>query len=165
VDDNAEFFTRATWRPSKKRRMQKRVKPYGGRKTAPAAFLEAAKLVGFTPGRTNRRICNATKKDGTPCGMLALSDMKVCGAHGGFRIWGRQGKLQKTGRTEAAKAARVAAAETSKSTPIAPLELTQLPIWKNASQWDRMRLARVYRTALWASLISQLIQRQHTIYL
>jgi hypothetical protein len=37
-----DFFTRETWRAGKKSRLRKRRKPYGGRKTAPAAFLEAA---------------------------------------------------------------------------------------------------------------------------
>ena len=38
------FFTRETWRAGKKSRLRKRRKPYGGRKTAPAAFLEPAVL-------------------------------------------------------------------------------------------------------------------------
>jgi hypothetical protein len=39
-----DFFTRETWRAGKKSRLRKRRKPYGGRKTAPAAFLEPAVL-------------------------------------------------------------------------------------------------------------------------
>ena len=40
----------------------------------------------FTKGRTNRRQCIATKRDGTPCGMLAMTrhGLSVCGAHGGY---------------------------------------------------------------------------------
>jgi hypothetical protein len=34
-----DFFTRETWRRGKKSRLRKRRKLYGGRKTAPAAFL------------------------------------------------------------------------------------------------------------------------------
>jgi hypothetical protein len=41
---DVDFFTRETWRRGKKSRLRKRRKPYGGRKTAPAAFLEAAKM-------------------------------------------------------------------------------------------------------------------------
>ena len=42
-----DFFTRETWRRGKKSRLRKRRNPYGGRKTAPAAFLEAAKKTQF----------------------------------------------------------------------------------------------------------------------
>jgi hypothetical protein len=40
----------------------------------------------FSKGRTNRRRCIATKRDGTPCGMLAMTryGLWVCGAHGGY---------------------------------------------------------------------------------
>jgi hypothetical protein len=39
----------------------------------------------FTKGRTNRVRCRATKRDGTPCGMLAMTryNLWVCSAHGG----------------------------------------------------------------------------------
>jgi hypothetical protein len=46
----SEFFTRETWRAGKKSRLRKRRKPYGGRKIAPAAFLEAAKKTQFRAG-------------------------------------------------------------------------------------------------------------------
>ena len=40
----------------------------------------------FNKGRTNRRRCIATKRDGAPCGMLAMTryGLSVCGAHGGY---------------------------------------------------------------------------------
>ena len=41
--DGGDFFTRETWRRGRRSRLRKRTKPYGGRKTAPPAFLEAAK--------------------------------------------------------------------------------------------------------------------------
>ena len=44
-----DFFTRETWRAGKKSRLRKRMNPYAGRKTAPAAFLEAAKQTQFRP--------------------------------------------------------------------------------------------------------------------
>ena len=44
-----DFFTRETWRAGKKSRLCKRQKLYGGRKTAPVAFLEAAKKTQFRP--------------------------------------------------------------------------------------------------------------------
>ena len=39
----------------------------------------------FKKGRTNRLRCTATKRDGTPCGMLAMTShrLMVCSAHGG----------------------------------------------------------------------------------
>jgi hypothetical protein len=54
----------------------------------------------FTKGRTNRMRCTATKRDGTPCGMLAMTrhHLFVCGAHGGYaavaRMRRRQAMLQ-----------------------------------------------------------------------
>jgi hypothetical protein len=155
---DCEFFTRATWRPSKYRKMQKRTKPWGGRKTAPPALLEAAKRTAFLPGRTNRRICSATKRNGGPCGNLALRGLTVCGAHGGFSIWARQGKLQPTGRTAAFKAARAAAVEGQSLT--APADLMRMPVYQQADQWVRMRLVKAWNTQSWRELISQLNQRQ-----
>ena len=61
----SDDFTRATWRASKKRRLRKRTKPWGGRKTAPPAFLEAAKLNQFKPGRPGHRVCSATQRNGS----------------------------------------------------------------------------------------------------
>ena len=90
--DNLECFTRATWRASKRRKMQKRIQPWGGRKTAPAAFLEAAKRTQIKPGRANRRICTATKRDGGHCGNIALKGLTVCGPHGRLQRMGVAGK-------------------------------------------------------------------------
>jgi hypothetical protein len=145
-----EFFTRATWRPGQKFRLRKRMKPYGGCKTAPPAFLEAAKVAGFKLGRPGYRICSATKRDGSPCGRLALRDFAVCEAHGGLRALARQGKLQPSGRTAAFKAARAAAVEDR--APAAPFELPQLPIYRQSNQWTRMRLIKAWATSGWQRL-------------
>ena len=147
-----EFFTRATWRAGKKSRLRKRTKPWGGCKTAPAAFLEAAKHAGFKPGRPGYRICSATKRDGSPCGRLALKGLKVCEAHGGFSVLARQGKLLSSGRTAAFKA--VAAAEGR--SPIVTLELMRLPIYRQANQWTRIRLAKAWGTPAWMALVRQI---------
>jgi hypothetical protein len=155
-----EFFTRATWRSSKTRTMQERTKPWGGCKVAPAAFLEAAKRTRIQPGRTNRKICSAIKRDGSRCGMLALSGLKVCGAHGGFAIWARQGKLRKTGRSEPFKAARAAMVEDRAEA--APIELTQMPIYQQADQRNRMRLIRGWGSESWQQLVKQ-VQKQRAI--
>ena len=151
---DGDFFTRATWRPGKNRRLRKRVKPWGGRKTAPAAFIETGKQFGFKPGRPGYPVCSATKRDRAPCGNLALKGLKVCGAHGGFSVLARQGKLQPTGRTAALKATRVAAVEGR--SPSAPLELTRLPVYRQANQWTRIRLVRAWGTPAWTVLVRQI---------
>ena len=52
----------------------------------------------FKPGWTNRRRCKATKRDGTPCGMLAMTryGLAVCGAHGGYAAAARMGLRRPT---------------------------------------------------------------------
>jgi hypothetical protein len=149
---DGEFFTRATWRRGKKFRMRKRVKPYAGCKVAPPAFLEAAKHAGFKPGRPGYRVCRATKRDGSPCGNLALKELPVCGVHGGFSILARRGQLQSTGRTAAFKAARAVEGRC----PPVPLELTRLQIYRQANDWTRIRLARAWGTGGWLTLVRQL---------
>jgi hypothetical protein len=99
-------FTRETWRTGKKSRLRKRTKPWGGQKTAPMAFLEAAKQTQFRAGRSGCRLCSSLKRDGSPCRRLALREFVVCEAHGGVLALARQGKLQSSGRTAAFKATR-----------------------------------------------------------
>ena len=101
---DAPRLTKTTWRASKHHRLVKRV--HNGVTVAPAAFLEAAKRTQFQKGRPGHRVCSATKRDGKPCGMLALKGMLVCGAHGGQLALARQGRLQKSGRAAAAIAAK-----------------------------------------------------------
>src|SRR4029077_14090633 len=146
-----EFFTRETWRPSKKGRMRKRTKMWGGRKTAPPALLEAAKRTQFQPGRENHRKCEAIKRNGSPCTMLAFKGMKVCGAHGGFLRWGRQGKLQPSGRSAVARAAMVEGRTRAPS-----LELTRLLVYRKANSWTRARMARAWQTEAWVPLMRQI---------
>lgn len=148
----SEFFTRETWRAGKRSPMRKRVKPYGGQKVAPKAFLEAAKRTYFQPGRANHRKCSATKRDGTACGMLAIKGMKVCGAHGGYRQWGRQGKLQPSGRSAVARAAAVEG-----KAPIAAHELTRMLVYRQANDWTRKRMARAWMTEAWLPLMRQIL--------
>ena len=154
MSETDERFTRATWRPGKRDRMRKRVKAYGGRKVAPAAFLEAGKRYRINKGRTNQRICSATKRDGTPCGMLALRDLKVCGAHGGFSIWAKQGKLQSSGRTAALKLEERSNPVRDRSRP-APIELMQLEVYRQADDRMRIRMIKAWGTDAWSILLKQ----------
>ena len=150
-DEPVEFFTSATWRPSKKRIMQKRLHHYGGRKTAPPAFLEAAKRVAIQKGQANRRICTATNRRGTRCGKIALTGTTVCKHHGGASVWARLGKLQKSGRLDAQRAERAAAKMAQTKPP--SLELIALPIYQQANQATRMRLITAWQTPAWNQLI------------
>jgi hypothetical protein len=54
----------------------------------------------FKKGRTNRKRCKAMKRDGTPCGMLAMTryGLEVCGAHGGYAAVARMMKRKPTRR-------------------------------------------------------------------
>jgi len=61
-----------------------------------AAWRAAMAKAAIKKGRTNRKRC-ATKRDGTPCGMLAMTryGQSVCGAHGGYAAVARM-KVRKT---------------------------------------------------------------------
>ena len=115
-----DFFTRETWRPGKKSRLRKRVKIYGGRKTAPAAFLAAAKLAGFKPGRPGCRLCCALKRDGTLCRRLAMRGFRGAKRMEAFGMLAMRGEVSAVGRSAAFKAERAAAVEGR--SPPAPLE-------------------------------------------
>jgi hypothetical protein len=154
TDENR--FSRESWRQGGRSRLRKRTKPWGGCKTASPAFLAAAKVAGFKPGRPGYRICSAIKRDRSPCGRLAMRELATCEAHGGLRALARQGKLQRTGRTVAFKA-RAAAVEGR--SPPAPLELTRLQVYRAANEWTRIRLVRAWMTPGWLPLVRQ-IQRQ-----
>src|SRR4029077_1474493 len=149
-----EFFTRETWRASKRRKMQKRTKPWGGRKTAPPAFLEAAKRTRFQKGLANHRICTAEKRAGGRCGNLALRGLSVCGCHGGFGICAKRGQLQPSGRSAAFRAAAIEGRASA-----APLALTQIRLYQLADQWSRMRLIRAWGQADWPQVVKRIQQR------
>ena len=136
---SAEFFTRETWRASKKGAMRKRTKPWGGRKTAPPALLEAAKRTWFGSGA--HRICSSKRRDGGPCKRPALTGLAVGGAHGGWSVWARQGRLQPSGRSAVFRAAQI---EGNVGPP--PFELTQMRVYREANDRTRMRLARAWGT-------------------
>ena len=151
----SDFFTRETWRPGKKRRMYKRTKLWGGQKVAPPAFLEAAKHTQFRPGRPGARICTATKRAGGPCGRLALKGLNVCGAHGGYSALAKQDKLHHSERSAAARAFAVEG-----RCPPVPQELINLTLYRQASQWARIRLARAWGTPMWSVTIRQLKEQE-----
>jgi hypothetical protein len=153
-----QFFTKADWRPGRRRRRIKRVKLWGGAKTANPAFMEASKATRFKPRREGARICTATKRDGTPCRMLALKGIAVCGAHGGFSAWARRGILQKTGKKQAIHARRAAAIEGQSES--APAALARMPIYREADQRVRMKLIAAYNTTAWTSLLTRLMKKE-----
>jgi hypothetical protein len=70
-------FTREDWRPSRKRASKPRLKPGGGQKKAPAAFLAAAAKSGFQSGKTPR--C-------PHCRRFALKGVGFCRWHAGTRL-------------------------------------------------------------------------------
>jgi hypothetical protein len=131
--NNDQFFTRADWRPGKRHTRQLRTKPWGGR-----------------PGY---RICTAVKRNGEPCGMLALADTTVCGAHGGFGIWARRGKLKKSGKKAALRAAAIEG-----QSPSAPPALARLAIYRQADQRMRMKLVAAYQTPSWAQVVKSVTE-------
>ena len=155
TDENR--FTRETWRQGGRSRLRKRTKPWGGSKTASPQFLAAAKLAAIKPGRTNRRLCGVIKRNGDRCRRLAMKNCKGCEAHGGIRMLAKQGRLQRSGRTVAFKAARAAAVEGR--SPQVSLELTRLSIYRKSNAWTRIRLARAWMTPGWLPLVRQ-IERQ-----
>jgi hypothetical protein len=134
--------------------LRKRVNGYGGCKTAPPAFLEAAKLAAIKPGRTNRRLCGSIKRDGNPCRRLAMRDCKGCEAHGGIRMLVARGEYQPSGRTAAFKAARAAAVEGRSTAP--SLELLRSSIYQAANDWTRARLIKAWGTQAWLPLVRQI---------
>jgi hypothetical protein len=147
----SEFFTRETWRAGKKSRLRKRRKPYGGRKTAPVAFLEAAKQTQFRPGRPGCRLCCALRRDGRPCGRLALKELPVCESHGGLSILARRGEFQPSGRSSAFRAATVEG-----RSPPAPFDLMRLSLYQQANERTRMRLVKAWQTPAWHVLVRQI---------
>jgi hypothetical protein len=152
TDENR--FTRETWRQGGRSRLRKRTKPWGGCKKAPAAFLAAAKLAAIQPGRANRRLCGATKRNGDACRRLAMRGSAGCECHGGIRALAARGEYQPSGRTAAFKAARAAAVEGR--SPVVPFELMKLLVYRQANQWTRARLARAWMTKAWLPLVRQI---------
>jgi hypothetical protein len=65
----------------------------------PASRVAMARAA-FKKGQTNRKRCKAMKRDGTPCGMLAMTQygLEVCGAHGGCAAVARMMKRKPTRR-------------------------------------------------------------------
>ena len=153
---DGNFFNRATWRQGGRSRLRKRTKPWGGCKTAPVEFLEAAKIAGFKPGRPGYRVCGALKRgDGAPCGRLAMRGFKTCEAHGAILGLVQRGEFQPSGRTALFKAERAAAVEDR--TPGAPFELMKLEVYKQAGQRTRMRMIRAWGSSEgWMALMRQI---------
>ena len=56
------------------------------------AWRAAMRNAAFKKGWTNRKRCKAMKRDGTPCGRLAMTTcgLAVCGVHGGYGVVARR---------------------------------------------------------------------------
>jgi hypothetical protein len=78
-------FTKADWRPSKKRATYVRKRAWGGQKQAPPAFLAAAKSAGLNTNRAMRcsRIAVST---GRRCRRVAMKGTTLCLSHGGAGV-------------------------------------------------------------------------------
>jgi len=78
-------FTKADWRPSKKRVTYVRERAWGGQKQAPLAFLAAAKFAGLNTNCSLRcsRIAIST---GRPCCRVAMKGTTLCLSHGGAGV-------------------------------------------------------------------------------
>jgi hypothetical protein len=86
--------------------------------------------------------------------MLAFGGLTVCGAHGGFSIWARQGKLKRSGKKAAFKAQR--AAMTEDRVEVAPTALVRLQVYQEADERTRMRLARAFGNVTWAKIVKEI---------
>jgi hypothetical protein len=75
-------FSKAGWRPGKRRRTQPRQRCYGGQKEAPLWLLAAGRLVGLHTDRAARctRIAAST---GKRCRHVAMKGSNLCLSHGG----------------------------------------------------------------------------------
>ena len=93
--------------------------------------------------------------------------MKVCESHGGVEILARQGRLQKSGRAAAAIAAKEAKvaemmrAKMPEGRPVdvPPPELTAMPLYRRASERQRIRLALAYGTDAWLGAVRAMQER------
>jgi hypothetical protein len=86
--------------------------------------------------------------------MLAVKDLRVCPAHGGYRSWAWKGVLVKSGKGELfAVMRRAVKADRSRA---APPELTALSVYQEASQRMRQRLILAFGTEAWGPTLVHL---------
>ena len=141
-------LTKQTWRKGKKRKMHKRQRAWGGQSVAPEGLKAARSETQFGGPRAPRK-CGAMKKDGTPCGMIALKGFRVCGAHGAWRGKARQGVHQPSGRTAAYLASM------PEEGASVPLELAQMAVYRKASQASRAKLAAAWQTPAFRKMVER----------
>jgi hypothetical protein len=130
-------FTRADWRPSKRRKHTPRVAPYAGQKKAPAAFLAAAVATQFGKGR--QPLCRYCRK-------IALKDLPVCAAHGGAGAKGKQKQWAKSNRGR----------NMVDLQPAAP-DLAAMPVYRTARADDKARLIQAWQTETWLSTLRAIL--------
>jgi hypothetical protein len=82
-------FSRADWRPGKRRRTQPRQRDFGGAKEAQAGLIAARKFVGLNTlaARRCKRIAVST---GKPCRHRAMRGSDYCLSHGGSAAVSKQ---------------------------------------------------------------------------
>jgi hypothetical protein len=78
-----EQFTRADWRPGKRRRSTPRVRDWGGRKQLSDGLRACGATHGFGSGKQKR--CKHCKR-------FAYKDTGLCGHHGGPQVAMKQGR-------------------------------------------------------------------------
>ena len=75
-------FSRADWRPGRRRKTVPRVRDYGGQKQAPIAFLVAGKFAGLHTNRA-KRCTGIALSTGRTCRRVAMKGTDFCLLHGG----------------------------------------------------------------------------------
>ena len=149
----------------------KKARMPGVKRPAPAcagspAFVAAGVSTRWRPGRPGAIICAAQKRNGTPCGMLALSGLKVCGVHGGYSIKARRGEYVPKRKRHAFKAEDLGHAVIGLR-DVTPdrKTLLALPVWRMAlSHGERARLTMAFdrRTddpALWRKALKEALEQ------
>lgn len=120
------------------------------------------RLRQFKPGFPGHQKCTAMKRDGTPCGKIALSGLKVCGAHGGYAAKARQG-LYVAKHKRVVFVAEDLGLAPRRSRDVGPdrRDLLAMPIWREPLRHGtRARLAvaydkRVSEPEAWRAMLRQ----------
>ena len=94
------FHARDMASRARRSKLRKRVNDYAGCKTAPPAFLAAAKIAGFKPGRPGYRLCGATQARRKPVQTTGHEGLQ------GVREPWRHSRVSQAGKVSAERANR-----------------------------------------------------------